>query len=66
LKLSGARLRDARESLPEWSDPQTAKVLELLQQPYRAFYDFNKTWSVGQLERICQEENLPLPSPDDT
>jgi hypothetical protein len=53
------------ESLPKWSDPQSAKVLELLQQPYRAFYNFNAVWSVRQLERICQEENLPLPQPDD-
>jgi hypothetical protein len=40
-------------------------VLELLQQPYRAFYDFNAVWSVGQLERICRAENLPVPQPDD-
>ncbi len=65
LKLSGVRLREARESLPEWSDPQSAKVLELLEQPYRVFYDFNARWSVSQLEKICQEENLPLPGPDD-
>ena len=42
------------------------KVLELLQQPYHVFYDFNAVWSVGQLEKICQEENLPLPRPEDT
>lgn len=65
LKLSGVRLQEVRESLPKWSDPQSAKVLELLQQPYRAFYNFNAVWSVRQLERICQEENLPLPQPDD-
>jgi hypothetical protein len=65
LKLSGVRLREVMESVPKWSDPQSAKVLELLQQPYRAFYNFNAVWSVRQLERICQEENLPLPQPDD-
>ncbi len=65
LKLSGARLEEARESLPKWCDLQSARVLELLQQPYRAFYDFNAVWSVRQLEKICQEENLPLPGPDD-
>jgi hypothetical protein len=66
LKVSGVRLREVMESLPKWSDPQSAKVLELLQQPYRAFYNFNAVWSLRQLERICQEENLPLPQPDDT
>ena len=65
LKLSGAPLQDARESLPEWSDPQSGRVLELLQQPYRVFYDFNAVWSLGQLEKICREENIPLPRPDD-
>jgi pyruvate,orthophosphate dikinase len=65
LKLSGARLDEAKDSLPAWADPQSAKVFELLQQPYRVFYDFNAPWSVGQLEKICHEENLPLPRPDD-
>ena len=65
LKLSGAPLQEVRERLPNWTDPQSAKVLELLQQPYRAFYDFKAVWSVRQLEKICQEENLPVPKPDD-
>ena len=65
LKLSGAPLQEVRESLPEWTDPQSARVLELLQQPYRAFYDFKAVWSVRQLEKICHEENLPVPGPDD-
>ena len=65
LKLSGVNLQEVRESLPKWSDLQSAKVFELLQQPYRAFYNFNAVWSVRQLEKICQEENLPVPQPDD-
>ncbi len=64
LKLSGAPLEQAKDSLPEWSDPQSARVLEVLQQPYRAFYDFNAPWSVGQLRKICEEEKLPLPEAD--
>ena len=65
LKLSGVRLEEAKQSLPEWTDPQSGRVLELLQQPYRVFYDFNAAWSVGRLEKICREDNLPLPRPDD-
>jgi phosphohistidine swiveling domain-containing protein len=65
LKLSGVRLEEAKKSLPEWTDPQSARVLELLQEPYRVLYDFNAAWSIGQLEKICREENLPLPRPDD-
>jgi len=65
LKLSGVDVEQAKQSLLEWADPQSGRVLELLQQPYRVFYDFNATWSVGQLDKICREENLPLPRPDD-
>jgi hypothetical protein len=65
LKLSRAPLEEAKNSLPEWTDSQSAKVLELLQQPYQAFYNFKAVWSVSQLEKICREENLPLPQPDD-
>jgi len=65
LKLSGVDVEQAKQSLPEWADPQSGRVLELLQQPYRVFYDFNAAWSVGQLDKICREENLPLPRPDD-
>lgn len=66
LKLSGTRLDEVKNSLPEWSDPQTAKLLELLQQPYRVFYDFEAKWSVAELDEICREENLPVPGPGDT
>jgi len=65
LKLSQVPLQKVRDTLPPRADPQSAKVLELLQQPYRAFYDFNAVWSVHQLEKVCQEENLPVPGPDD-
>ena len=65
LKLSSVPLDEAKASLPEWTDPQSARVLEVLQQPYGEFYDFKATWSVGQLVRICEEENLSLPKPGD-
>jgi hypothetical protein len=65
LKLSGASLEETRKSLPEWCDPQSANVLEMLQLPYRHFYDFKACWSIRQLEKICEEENIPLPNPDD-
>lgn len=65
LKLSAVPLQAVRESLPAWADPQSAKVLELLQQPYRSFYDFKAAWSLRQLENLCEEETLPVPGPDD-
>jgi hypothetical protein len=65
LKLSGLPLQKVQASLATWTDPQCARVLELLQQPYRAFYDFKAGWSVRQLEKLCQEEKVPIPQPDD-
>jgi hypothetical protein len=65
LKLSGTRFEEVRDSLPDWSDRQAVRVLELLEQPYGALYNFNAVWSVRQLEKICREENLPVPGPDD-
>lgn len=61
VKLSRIRLDEVRDALPDWSDPQAARVLEILQQPYGTFYDYKAAWSRGQLEKICGEENLPLP-----
>ncbi len=65
LKMSRAPLQEAKDALPPWSDPQSPHVLDLLQRPYHFFYDFKAAWSIRQLEKICREENLPLPQPDD-
>jgi hypothetical protein len=65
LKLCGVGLESIRAALPEWSNRQAAKVIDLLQLPYRAFYDFGSEWSVGELRNICREEALPVPAPDD-
>ena len=56
LKLSGARLDEAKNSLPAWSDPQSAKVIELLQQPYRVFYDFDTAWSVRESRKSAKKK----------
>jgi hypothetical protein len=65
LKLSGAPLQQAKDSLPAWCDPQSVRVLELLQQPYGTFYDFDSNWSLAELQKMCGEENLPTPGPND-
>jgi hypothetical protein len=65
LKLSGMNLNEVRDSLPPWSNRQAATVIDLLQLPYRDFYDFDAEWSVGRLKEMCREENLPLPEPGD-
>ena len=65
LKLSRVPLQEAKDSLPDWCDPQSGRVLEILQQPYRVFFDFQAPWSVQRLEKICSQEDIPLPGPDD-
>lgn len=65
LKLSQIDLDEARRMLPETSDPQTAAVLDLLRQPYFAFFDFSDPRSLTGLRRICEREGLPLPHPND-
>ncbi|GAG29370.1 unnamed protein product, partial [marine sediment metagenome] len=65
LKLSRPSLDAVRDLLPKWRDPQTLQLLDILARPYHAFYDFGAEWSLGQLKKICEEENLPLPGPDD-
>ncbi len=64
LKLAGISLDEAGKCVQEWNDPQSAKVFELLQQPYREFYDYRARWSVAELEKICGEDNIPVPQPD--
>jgi hypothetical protein len=65
LKLSCAPLEEAVQSLAEWADLQTGRVLELLKQPYREFYNFHAEWSLRELKKICEAEGLPLPGPED-
>jgi hypothetical protein len=61
LKLSGKRLGYAQRRVPDWCDPQTREVLELLRDPYSSFYDFSKAWSLNELKKLCEENGLPLP-----
>lgn len=65
MKLAGVALDEAKQSMPEWTDAQTAKVIELLQQPYSDFYDYRARWSLAELERICSEDKIAVPQPDD-
>lgn len=65
LKLSGIPLAEVRRTLPPDGDPQCSSVIELLELPYKSFYEFGAEWSVGELKKICAAENLRLPSPDD-
>ncbi|MFA9453347.1 MAG: hypothetical protein ACERK6_05460, partial [Candidatus Aminicenantaceae bacterium] len=61
LKLSGKRLGYAQRRVPDWCDPQTREVLELLRDPYSSFYDFSRAWSLNELKKLCEENGLPLP-----
>ncbi len=65
LKLAHVPFSETQAAFPDWCDAQSQKVIELLQQPYSAFYDFNARWSLAELERVCREENIPVPQPAD-
>lgn len=65
LKLSRIPIDSVRAALPDWSDPQTRKTVDLLEKPYGAFYDFGSQWSFIDLKRICTDEQIPVPGPDD-
>lgn len=65
VKLAGVALGEAQQSVQEWTDPQSHKVMELLQQPYSTFYDFGARWSLAELEKICGEDNIPVPQSDE-
>ena len=63
MKLAGVPLEDVKQAFPDWTDAQSPKVVELLQQPFSAFYDFGAKWSLAELEKICAEAHIPVPQP---
>lgn len=65
LKLSRVDLMSVKNSLKKNYDQQTRVVVDTLLKPYSALYDFSSSWSLKTLERICQDNNVPIPAPDD-
>ena len=43
-------------------ESETHFLIKLLQEPFDYFYDYNVSWSVNKLKRICEEENVPFPA----
>ena len=65
VKLAGTSIASVRTSVPEWCDPQLPELLDLLEKPYKTFFDFKSPWARRRLEDICQEAGLNVPAPDD-
>ena len=65
LKLSGVPWDEVSRAICPSFDAQTQEVIDLLKQPYASFYDFDNPWSLAQLKKLCDDANLPLPSPTD-
>jgi hypothetical protein len=65
LKLAAADIASVRKLAPQWCDPQLPKLLNLLEKPYKNFFDFKAPWSRQKLEAICHEAGLEVPAPDD-
>ena len=64
LKLSGAPLDAVKKAMPEWCDRQLAEVIELLRRPYKDFYDYSAPWSIKELQKFCQDGEVPVPPPE--
>lgn len=64
LKLSKNHL-NLNDTIAEGNDPQTKEVIDLLLEPYSTFFDYDKPWSIGTLENICKQEQIPIPDKDD-
>ncbi|MFH2204707.1 MAG: hypothetical protein ABIJ96_16455 [Elusimicrobiota bacterium] len=65
LKLSPLDLAEVRGAIPEWADPQTSEVLQILSAPYKELFDFSQEWSRRKLEGFCAEAKIPVPGPED-
>jgi hypothetical protein len=66
LKLSTCDLAAVAERARQAGHLGTMHLVETLRRPYRDFYDFALSWSVGMLAALCAEAARPLPSPDET
>ena len=65
LKLSRVDLKSVKKYLRKYYDRQTGAVIDTLNQPYSAFYDYSSPWSLKSLENICKANNVPIPAPED-
>ena len=62
-------------SKPDWNnlisfkipnaDSQLSELTAMLKRPYDHFFEFDKTWSLNKLVKICNEENLEIPAASD-
>ncbi len=66
LKLITNSCERPEYELTEKYEPETKKLLSLLKKKYGELYDYNSTWSLNKLIKICEEENITLPDPQDS
>ena len=65
LKIAGVDRRLVRAALDGESDPETERLLDILDQPYGFFFNYHAPWSLSALEEICRREGLSIPDPKD-
>lgn len=61
LKLSGVDLDAVIDALPSHADAQTEEILDLLKEPYGAFYDYERRSSLAPLKTLCEQIGRPVP-----
>lgn len=65
LKLIRKDIRNLLSLINENFEPETLKLIELLQKSYGFLYDYSAPWSVSKLKKICETEGFALPDEKD-
>ncbi len=66
LKLSRKNILNIEKGLGEDAFTETAELLQMLAKPFSFFYDYRQKWSINPLRKICEQEGIALPEPNET
>jgi len=66
LKLSEQDLKSVKSVVILKYDKETLALIELLQQPFGYFFNYNAAWSFNRLEELCVREGIPIPEKHET
>jgi len=61
LKLVCKDLNKITNKITNKFEPETLKLIELLQQTYGFLFDYSVPWSLNNLKKICKKEGIELP-----
>ncbi|PKP25467.1 MAG: hypothetical protein CVU06_04100 [Bacteroidetes bacterium HGW-Bacteroidetes-22] len=64
LKLANVDWTSLAAIADNGTDQETRLLIRLIKLPYGVLFNYDQPWSVGVLEEICRQEQLPLPDRD--